>query len=595
MNILELAILKKMVGGGGGSGTDNYNDLSNLPQINGETLAGNKTAENLGLQDALTFDSTPTEDSTNPVKSGGVYSALAGKQDNLTFDGVYNASTNKAATESTVTNAIAGLDVSAFSVDADETISSISETDGKVSVTKQDIAIASNQVVAMTGYTKPSSAPSNPAIQTGDTANQAFGKLEFKADTNQSNILSVKQKVGVNLLHTNEFSGGTSDTGIDFTTENGIISAKGTKLVADSYRNIARDDFKASSQYYVVATTTGSPRISLRVFGYKNGSYTQLIDTAGTAIFDTSDYESFLTRVVVGGSINDTVNASISAMIITKEDYDAGLTEFQPYGAPNYDLTRLEAEDRAELVELVDDGAKNEFSCFYINAPNARGLTFTDNHNGSITITGNNNGAGDSIAAIRQFTSSEMSAMAGYIMTGVPTNSYNVTLFIQKDGSPYNNVAEIGANETDVIESVNYSCTAFLMIPKGTQNVNVTVWPMICSKPKYTISPKYIFNGYKQPVKHANITTIEAGGYVKLGKLVNVVIRCVVGSECAAYTSLFTGLPFPASGLSAGANFVACASNQSVPIIVCANGTIQNGEVLPAMTQLLISATYICL
>ena len=189
MNILDIAIAKKLAGGGGGSGTDNYNDLSNLPQINGETLAGNKTAENLGLQDALTFDSAPTEDSTNPVESGGVYNALAGKQDNLTFDGVYNASTNKAATESTVTNAIAGLDVSAFSVDADETISSISETDGKINVTKQDIAIASNQVTAMTGYTKPSSAPATPAIQTSDTANQAFGKLEFKADTNQTNIL----------------------------------------------------------------------------------------------------------------------------------------------------------------------------------------------------------------------------------------------------------------------------------------------------------------------------------------------------------------------------------------------------------------------
>lgn len=202
MNILELAILKKMVGGGGGSGTDNYNDLSNLPQINGETLAGNKTAENLGLQDALTFDSAPTENSANPVKSGGVYNALAGKQDNLTFDGTYNASTNKAATESTVTNAIAGLDVSAYSVDADETISSISETDGKISVIKQDIAIASNQVVAMTGYTKPSSAPATPAIQQGDTANAAIGKLEYKADVNQTNILSVEDMICDNEFDT---------------------------------------------------------------------------------------------------------------------------------------------------------------------------------------------------------------------------------------------------------------------------------------------------------------------------------------------------------------------------------------------------------
>lgn len=33
-----------------------------------------------GKQDALTFDSTPTANSNNPVKSGGVYTALSGKQ-----------------------------------------------------------------------------------------------------------------------------------------------------------------------------------------------------------------------------------------------------------------------------------------------------------------------------------------------------------------------------------------------------------------------------------------------------------------------------------------------------------------------------------
>ena len=108
MNILELAILKKMVGGGGGSGTDNYNDLSNLPQINGETLAGNKTAENLGLQDALTFDSAPTEDSTNPVESGGVYNALAGKQDNLTFDDDPTENSTNPVKSGGVYNALAG-------------------------------------------------------------------------------------------------------------------------------------------------------------------------------------------------------------------------------------------------------------------------------------------------------------------------------------------------------------------------------------------------------------------------------------------------------------------------------------------------------
>ena len=47
-----------------------------------------------GKQDTLTFDNAPTEDSANPVKSGGVYAALANKQDTLTFD---NAPTEDSA------------------------------------------------------------------------------------------------------------------------------------------------------------------------------------------------------------------------------------------------------------------------------------------------------------------------------------------------------------------------------------------------------------------------------------------------------------------------------------------------------------------
>ena len=71
---------------------------------------------------------------------------LASKQDNLSFDGTYDASTNKVATESTVSGAIADLDVSAISVGADKTLSSISETDGKISATATPIQIAESQV-----------------------------------------------------------------------------------------------------------------------------------------------------------------------------------------------------------------------------------------------------------------------------------------------------------------------------------------------------------------------------------------------------------------------------------------------------------------
>lgn len=57
-------------------GVTDYEDLNNLPQINDTTLMGNKTSSELGLQSILTFDSTPIENSDNPVTSDGIYSSL---------------------------------------------------------------------------------------------------------------------------------------------------------------------------------------------------------------------------------------------------------------------------------------------------------------------------------------------------------------------------------------------------------------------------------------------------------------------------------------------------------------------------------------
>ena len=76
-HIEELLIeLKEVIESGGGGGTTNYNALSNKPSINGETLSGNKSSSDLGLQAQLTFDDTPTASSDNPVKSGGIKTAI---------------------------------------------------------------------------------------------------------------------------------------------------------------------------------------------------------------------------------------------------------------------------------------------------------------------------------------------------------------------------------------------------------------------------------------------------------------------------------------------------------------------------------------
>lgn len=83
------------------SGTTDYNDLSNKPQINGISLSGNKTTSELGISiptktsdltndsgfitsnDLPTIDSSLSTTSTNAVQNKVVTQELDSKQDNL--------------------------------------------------------------------------------------------------------------------------------------------------------------------------------------------------------------------------------------------------------------------------------------------------------------------------------------------------------------------------------------------------------------------------------------------------------------------------------------------------------------------------------
>lgn len=75
-------------------------------------------------------------------KVTGLIDALASKQDNLEFEGTYNASTNKVATESTISNAIAALDsqTAEDAASATKVVAEVTQADGIVTVQKVAVA-----------------------------------------------------------------------------------------------------------------------------------------------------------------------------------------------------------------------------------------------------------------------------------------------------------------------------------------------------------------------------------------------------------------------------------------------------------------------
>ena len=85
--------------------------LSTLNTMEKSNLVGAinelKTASD-AKQGTLDFDSAPTSGSTNPVTSGGVYTALAGKQDTLDFDSAPTEYSNNLVKSGVIYTALAG-------------------------------------------------------------------------------------------------------------------------------------------------------------------------------------------------------------------------------------------------------------------------------------------------------------------------------------------------------------------------------------------------------------------------------------------------------------------------------------------------------
>ena len=76
-------------------------------------------SEYVKISDPITTDPTPTQGSTNPVSSGGVFTALGGKQDALTFDDVPTDGSNNPVKSNGIYDEFAALKALGFSLDAE--------------------------------------------------------------------------------------------------------------------------------------------------------------------------------------------------------------------------------------------------------------------------------------------------------------------------------------------------------------------------------------------------------------------------------------------------------------------------------------------
>ena len=535
MNILDIAIAKKLAGGGGGSGTDNYNDLSNLPKINDTTLSGNKSSSALGLQSEINSESKLASDLVDDTNQDNKFvtstekNTWNEKQNAIDADHKINAdyvddstSTNKFVTASdketwnAKQNAIDNSHKLSSDLvdDANHTNKFVTSTEKQTWNAKQNAIDADHKLSS-----------SLVSFSTAEAAALASGINSSKVDqisTNQTNILYTLNKVGTNYVYDYEHGMATPTTmsGVTFTwLDNGKLSiqSNGTNT-SDVYYNLEVD---VGSRYVGKTMSFVGGVASKCAFYISNSSGAVAISTTSADVTIPSDAVNklFIAVFANAGAFDITVEPMIRDSNITSNTYSAP-------ALPNYDLTRLESEDRASLAEVVDSGAKN-----IIDVNNYSNLDNVTISNGVFTTQG------DTLTTLRfdvylrngstqllKVVSAQVISSNGiyYWEFTAPTNTNNV--LIGHNGGTYNGRATI--NLTNLVAGQRYVIQVNVTQCQNASGAFKWQDVMICTKAAFGVSnkfvpycriPKVIADLYKEIVGSTTLTDTGLEYYLESG------------------------------------------------------------------------------
>ena len=443
MNILDIAIAKKLAGGGGGSGTDNYNDLSNLPKINDTTLSGNKSSSALGLQSEINSDSKLASDLVDDTNQDNKFVTSTEKN-------TWNAKQNAIDSDHKLSSDLVD--------DANKTNKFVTSTEKNTWNAKQNAIDSDHKLSSsLVSFTEAEAA----ALASGIDSSKV-GQIS----TNQTNILYTLNRTGKNLAQE-----------LPTQTVNGVKltnNGDGTYTITRTAQGIGSTSFVFGSnedgKFDGYILTGGA-------VGYGLKAKTSLDDQ--TAVVSSTDWTTPRTipstargviSVVVDQGENPQ-NVVIRPFICDAEMYDKDSSFTKP-ALPNSDLTRLEAEDRAALAEEIDAGAKNKLK------------------NNSYTCTGSQG---------RYGRDDSLSIPAGdYVLIAKVNQTQNSALTLVWDGNQHDFNA--GGSLSNTVKTWNVHATNTITSAWVYFNGTNDSWTdvMLCTKAAFGVSNKFV--PYRVPI-----------------------------------------------------------------------------------------------
>ena len=185
----------------GGGGTSDYTQLSNKPQINGNTLTGNKTGADLGLVNAVTGKQLSTEDYTTAEKT-----KLAGIE----------AQANKTVIDDTLTNTGEAADAKAVGDEISDVRNTLNHLEDGLAIIVNGDTCSTAVPVGGYAYIK----NNTHGLAEGLYTNTSASAFPTSGGTANSSVFTAVSGGGLNALNgTNVFIGEPiTSPGIDLST-----------------------------------------------------------------------------------------------------------------------------------------------------------------------------------------------------------------------------------------------------------------------------------------------------------------------------------------------------------------------------------------
>ena len=507
-----------------------------ISRENAKTLWGYMIDLLTGKQNKLTFDDTPTQSSDNPVKSGGIFTALAGK-------GTYSKPQNgipKTDLENAVQTSL-GLADSALQSETDPTVPSWAKQTNKPSYTQDEVGdgstykrVTQTEKDTWSGKQNALSTAQMNAVNSGITT---AGVAQIS--TNQTNILYGIKTGAKNQLKLTGNVWNPNTLYVYWDYKNGTVRVVGSIATTSTvFINLGSWTAPEDNVYRLYANGLACTA-NIRI--YDDVSWTTYAATSSEsneATWTKGTTRQLYLRIASGVVVGD---ITVTPMICQKSIFDAD-PSFAPYAAQNHDLTVLEEEDRAALVELVDSGAKNLTD--FINGARTDYHATTSVSSGVLTATATGTYA-------RTYQQVTVSKAGNYVVKCKITNRNIVKgsakIVISPNANGTSAIAEkiITANGEVEIEFTTSTTSFYIHVYvswdeyDATNTMSVSEF-LFCTKAEFYISPKVV--PYRMPYGQA-LTLLNqkapsgVADYVASGSADNL------PSGCALCNSNVTNMP----------------------------------------------------